>query len=136
MPTLEERVAYLEGRFGEQVGLIADLRDSIRLMDQRLDAKIDRLDAKVDRQFVWTIGIQVTVLLAVIGTLLSSFTSGGPEGPPLRISMTLPGMRSRWTNWVVDSEVERIRVYRRAGHILARAQELTREMHDVPPSKT
>jgi hypothetical protein len=72
MPTLEERIAYLEGKFGEHAGSITDLRDSIRLMDQRLDAKIDRLDTKVDRQFVWTIGIQVTVLLAVIGTLLST----------------------------------------------------------------
>ena len=72
MPALEERVAYLEGKFGEQAGSIADLRDSIRLMDQRLDGKFDRLDAKVDRQFIWTIGIQITVLLAVIGTLLGT----------------------------------------------------------------
>jgi Uma2 family endonuclease len=32
--------------------------------------------------------------------------------------------------WVVDPEVEQIRVYRRAGDVFARALELTREMHD------
>jgi uncharacterized coiled-coil protein SlyX len=73
MPTLEERVAFLEGTFGEHTRSIVDLRDVIKSMDQRLDAKIDRLDAKIDRQFLWTIGIQITVLLAVIGTLLRTY---------------------------------------------------------------
>ena len=54
-------------------GSIAELRDAIKSMDQRLDSKIDRLDSKVDRQFLWTVGIQITVLLAVIGTLLRTY---------------------------------------------------------------
>jgi hypothetical protein len=72
-PTLEERVAYLEAKFGEYSGSIAELRDAIRSLDQRVDAKIDRLDTKIDRQFLWTIGIQMTVFLEVIGTLLRGY---------------------------------------------------------------
>jgi uncharacterized coiled-coil protein SlyX len=37
----------------------------------RLDAKIDRLDDKTSRQFVWLVGMMVTVLGAVAGGLLS-----------------------------------------------------------------
>ncbi|RMH07259.1 MAG: hypothetical protein D6704_05420 [Nitrospirae bacterium] len=36
----------------------------------RIDTRIDTLDAKFSRYFLWTIGIQITVLLAVIGALL------------------------------------------------------------------
>jgi hypothetical protein len=43
-------------------------------MDRRLDTKIDRLDGKVDRQFLWCVGIQITVLLAVVGTLLRTYS--------------------------------------------------------------
>ena len=92
MPTLEERVAYLEGKieehsrgFGEIRDLIVHLNGRVDALDQKIDrfreelsARIDRLDARIDaldekfsRFFLWTIGIQVTVLLAVIGALLA-----------------------------------------------------------------
>jgi hypothetical protein len=35
------------------------------------NARLDTLDEKFSRFFLWTIGIQITVLLAVIGALLS-----------------------------------------------------------------
>jgi hypothetical protein len=41
-----------------------------------VDAKIDRvlyeLESRMTRQSVWVIGIQVTVLLAIVGTVLNS----------------------------------------------------------------
>jgi uncharacterized coiled-coil protein SlyX len=81
MPTLEERVAFLEGTVAENRGVMTELRDAIKSMDRRLDTKIDRLDttidrldSKVDRQFLWCVGIQITVLLAVIGTLLRTYS--------------------------------------------------------------
>jgi len=116
--SLEERVAYLEGKvdehsrgFGEIRELIMHLDQKVdrfreelsgridaleqRLMgrldatngridaldqrltgridglEQRLTGRIDALDEKFSRYFLWTIGIQITVLLAVIGALLS-----------------------------------------------------------------
>ncbi len=46
-------------------------------LDQKVDrfreelcGRIDALDQKFSRYFLWTIGIQITVLLAVIGALL------------------------------------------------------------------
>lgn len=86
--TLEERVAYLEGKVEEHSKAWADLKDMIIHLDQKLDRRIDALDNKVDRRidaldsridaldqkfsryFLWLIGIQVTVLLAVIAALL------------------------------------------------------------------
>ncbi|RMH03039.1 MAG: hypothetical protein D6704_13155 [Nitrospirae bacterium] len=128
MPTLEERVAYLEGKveehsrgFGELRDLVIhldhkvdrfreELANRIDALDQKIDrfreelssridntnaridntnaridntnahidnlearlsARIDALDEKFSRSFLWTIGIQITVLLAVIGALLT-----------------------------------------------------------------
>lgn len=85
MPTIEERVAYIEGKveehsrgFGELRDLIIHLNSRVDALDQKVDrfreelsSRIDALDAKFSRYFLWTIGIQITVLLAVIGALLS-----------------------------------------------------------------
>ncbi len=88
MPTLEERVAYLEGKVEEHSHGFSELREMIIHLDQkvdrfreelssridnldaRLNGRMDSLDAKFSRYFLWTIGIQITVLLAVIGALL------------------------------------------------------------------
>ncbi len=89
MPSLEERVAYLEGRVEEHARGVGQLRDAVVHLDERLSTRIDALDQKVDpfrdelagridsldqkgsRRFIWLAGIQVTVLLAVIGVLLA-----------------------------------------------------------------
>ena len=84
MPTADERIAYLEGRFEEQSANVAsvrgdfaalrsdvqDLRRHVETLDQRLSARIDGLDTKMSRQFIWIVGIQIAILIAVIGALL------------------------------------------------------------------
>jgi predicted nucleic acid-binding Zn-ribbon protein len=87
MPSVEGRLAYLEGRnedhtraAGELRGDIRELRGEVRdlreQMDRRfeaLDQKVDRsfqvLDSKVSRHFTWLVGIQVAVLVAVVSAL-------------------------------------------------------------------
>ncbi|HET9267940.1 MAG TPA: hypothetical protein VFO31_07235 [Vicinamibacterales bacterium] len=89
MPTLEERVAYLEGQVSEHSHTLIEIRDSIRHLEQRLDARFDHierrfetrfdvndrrfegLDDKVARHFTWLVGIQVTTLVAIVGALLA-----------------------------------------------------------------
>ena len=89
MPTIEERVAYIEGKVEEHSRGFGELREMIIHLDQkvdrfreelssridnldaRLNGRLDSLDAKFSRFFLWTIGIQITVLLAVIWALLS-----------------------------------------------------------------
>lgn len=85
MPTLEERVAYVERQVSEQSRALAELRDAIRHFEIRADSRfeaidrrfdtvdrrIDGLDEKVSRQFVWLVGIQVTTLVAIIWALLA-----------------------------------------------------------------
>jgi hypothetical protein len=91
---LDERVAGLEARMDCQVRAMLDFRADVghrfdavdrrfELVDRRFEAvdrrfdtlerKIDgfrtELDAKLSRGFTWMVGIQVAVLLAVIGAL-------------------------------------------------------------------
>lgn len=85
MAVVDERVESLEAKMSEHaqaIGLL-DQRmawgfgETVRrfeAVDRRFDAidrRFERLEDKVSRQFVWTVGIQVTVLLAVIGALLA-----------------------------------------------------------------
>ena len=92
MPTIEERVAYLEGTLNEQSHALTEVRDAVRHLELRMDARfegvdrrfegidrrfealerrIDALDEKVSRQFIWMVGLQMTTLVAIIGALLS-----------------------------------------------------------------
>ncbi|RMH34399.1 MAG: hypothetical protein D6690_10695 [Nitrospirae bacterium] len=84
-PSLEERVAYLEGKVEEHSRGYAELREMIihldqkvdrfrdelsnriYALDQRLSSRIEALDQKTSKQFIWLVGIQIMVLLAVIG---------------------------------------------------------------------
>jgi hypothetical protein len=89
VPTTDERVAYLEGRFEEHSGSVAtvrsdvaavrsdvlDLHRHVDTLHQRLSARIDGLDDKMSRQFTWLVGIQIAILIAVIGALMRVATS-------------------------------------------------------------
>jgi hypothetical protein len=84
MPTTDERIAYLEGRFEEHSGSVTtirgdfaavrsdvqDVRRHVATLDERISARIETLDSKMSRQFTWIVGIQVAMLIAVIGALL------------------------------------------------------------------
>ena len=89
MPSIEERVAYLEGQVSEQSHALLEVRDSVRHLEQRMEARfdsfeqrvdarlasmdrrIDGLEDKVSRQFVWTVGVQVTTFVGIVAALLS-----------------------------------------------------------------
>jgi predicted nucleic acid-binding Zn-ribbon protein len=91
MPSMDERVAYLEGRVEDHYGAMADLRTDIRdirtdFRDVRTEIRteigdvrteIRELRADMNRQFHamdtkinWVIGGQLATALAVIGALL------------------------------------------------------------------
>jgi chromosome segregation ATPase len=46
MPTIEERVAFIEGQMSEQTHVLAELRDAIRHLDQKMDARFDLVDRR------------------------------------------------------------------------------------------
>jgi hypothetical protein len=91
MPTADERIAYLEGRFQEyslhvtgvradvaavrsdvqelRTGVSADVA-AVRNDLQDLRRHFETLDIQMSRQFTWLVGIQIAVLIAVIGALL------------------------------------------------------------------
>ena len=101
MPTIEERVAYLEGRFGDHIrttqgiqGDIADLRVEMNRRFEQIDRRfehVDRrfeqfdrrfeqfdrrfehLDGRLERLFTWGVGLQVGTLVAVIGVLVGAY---------------------------------------------------------------
>jgi tetrahydromethanopterin S-methyltransferase subunit B len=92
--TVEERVAHVEGRLGEQAVMMEAIRQSVDRVDQRvvalearmeqrftavdqrfaaLDGRLSGLDAKMSRHFEWIVGVQLTALVAIIATILSAF---------------------------------------------------------------
>ena len=48
MPTIEERVAYLEGRVSEQGQILTEIRDAVRHLEQRFDARFEGHDQRFD----------------------------------------------------------------------------------------
>jgi hypothetical protein len=88
MATLEKRVAYLEGKVEEFVGLREALAQFEQRVDGRfetvdrrfeaidrrfesMDRRFDAVDDKLSRQFQWLVGIQITTLVAIVGALLA-----------------------------------------------------------------
>lgn len=71
MATLQERVGQLEGRMHEQSLGISELKDSVARLDAKMDAGFARLEDKMSRQFVWLVGMLLTVVAGVAGGLLS-----------------------------------------------------------------
>ena len=87
MPTVEERLAYLEGRAGDQTAATADLRTSItelrsEVRDLRsemnsgftaLRSEMNRRFEAVDVKFTWLMGIQVAMLVTVLGAVVGFY---------------------------------------------------------------
>ena len=76
MPTLDERVAYLEGRLEDHNDWLEGRMDGLDKRIDRLDtrmerfeARIDGLDARMSRQFMWYVGIQVAFFIGIISAL-------------------------------------------------------------------
>ncbi|PWT75311.1 MAG: hypothetical protein C5B60_05545 [Chloroflexi bacterium] len=66
---IESRLAHLEGLFEQMNARVGSIDD-----------RLTRLEAKVDRQFLWLVGIQITILLAMSGwgiAILIALRKGG-----------------------------------------------------------
>ena len=48
MPTIEERVAFLEGQVSEQSHALLELRDGVRHLEQRMEARFDSFEQRID----------------------------------------------------------------------------------------
>jgi uncharacterized coiled-coil protein SlyX len=88
MPSVEERLASLEGRVNEQSQMFATMRDLLAALERRIDrfeqrveARFDAIDRrfealedKLSRNLLWTVGIHVTVLVVVMGAVVTALT--------------------------------------------------------------
>jgi uncharacterized coiled-coil protein SlyX len=73
MPSIDERVAYLEGRIEDHTTAFAELRADlreIRVEIRELRSEMRALHEQVSRQFTWMVGIQMTVLVAILAAFL------------------------------------------------------------------
>jgi hypothetical protein len=99
MASVEERLAYLEGRVEDHSQMVNGIREALASLETRMDRRFeqidrrfeqidrrfeqvdqrfDALDAKMSRQFVWLVGAVVTVALTTAGgfaAIASSFAS-------------------------------------------------------------
>jgi hypothetical protein len=96
MPTVDERIATLEGRMTPdlreemQRGFaetrqefaavrqemhhgFADIREEMARMRQDMARGFERSDDRMQRQFTWIVSIQLTTMLTVIGVLATAF---------------------------------------------------------------
>lgn len=67
VPNMAERISHVEGQVSELSLRLSGVETAIVRLEQRMDARFD----VVDRRFFWIIGIQITTLTAIVGTLLS-----------------------------------------------------------------
>jgi hypothetical protein len=98
--SIEERVAFVEGRLVEHSEIFSDQRAGLSSLGQRIDhleqrmdrrfaqmdarfaqidarflqveARLDRLGGDLSKNFRWIVGIQITTLLTVVATLLGA----------------------------------------------------------------
>lgn len=96
MTTIEERVAYVEGRLAEQSEMFVDLRTGLSnlagrvdQLEQSMNRRFDQVDARfvqmdarlvqiddrfvqIDTHFRWMVGIQITTAVTVIAALIGA----------------------------------------------------------------
>jgi hypothetical protein len=78
MATTEERLANLEARMDYQAQGFSELREGIRQLEHRVDARVDRLEQRfdarfdlLDRRLMTTLVAVISGFVAVIASLLS-----------------------------------------------------------------
>ena len=69
MGSLEERVAYLEGRGEEHAASLGEVPADILDLRTEMNRRFDQMDTK----FTWLIGVQFTTLIAAIAALLNGY---------------------------------------------------------------
>ena len=70
---VDRRFEQIDRRF-EQVDRRFELVDQRFLeMHGYMNQRFDAIDQKIDRHFTWLVGIQVAVLVAVVGALIGSY---------------------------------------------------------------
>ena len=74
MSSLDERVAYIEGRMEDHAALFADIRAEMRDLRANIRAEMTGLRGEMtafrtemDRRFTWMIGLLVGVLMGMVG---------------------------------------------------------------------
>lgn len=71
-------MSYLEAEMSESGKAIADIRQTLLAIDQKIDRRFDafeqRIDKRFDRWFMWLLGVQIATLLAIIGGLFQIVT--------------------------------------------------------------
>ena len=97
MPTVEERITAVEGKIDAIADLravvgkfradmrqelaavrtemrqqFAEVRTDLNRRSEQVDRRLEVLDHRVERHFMWMVGIQFTVLIAVIVALIET----------------------------------------------------------------
>lgn len=67
----------LRGELGQETGAlrveVAELRGEMVRRFEHVEGRITTVDDRQDRHFTWLVGLQLTMMLAVIGVLLAAY---------------------------------------------------------------
>ena len=72
MPAVEERVSVVEAKMEQVLITLGRIETVLVNLDRkvdRLDLRVDRLDQRMEKQFLWVVGIQMTIFLSIAGGL-------------------------------------------------------------------
>jgi chromosome segregation ATPase len=73
---MADQFARMEGRFEHFESRLERLEDRFdRIEDrfERMENRFERLEDKVDRHFVWIVGMQLTMMMTMIGVLAAAY---------------------------------------------------------------
>jgi hypothetical protein len=71
--TLRGEVGTLPGEVGTLHGEVGTLRGEVGALRTDMNRRFEALDQKIDRHFTWLVGIQVAVLVSMVGTFVGSW---------------------------------------------------------------
>ena len=69
---VDQRFTALEQRMDARFAQVDARFAQVDARFVQVDARFDRLEDKMSRQFLWIVGIQVTTLIAIVGSLIGA----------------------------------------------------------------
>lgn len=69
---IDQRFSQVDQRFSELEDRVDARFDAVDRRFERIDTRLDRLEDRMSRQFVWTVGILITMLAIIVGGFVST----------------------------------------------------------------
>ncbi|PKB81506.1 MAG: hypothetical protein BZY88_06190 [SAR202 cluster bacterium Io17-Chloro-G9] len=69
--SIEQRIAHLEGSFGQIDRRLTTLEQDVRSLREEMHARLDRLEGRIDRLIYWQLALMGAISASILATVLS-----------------------------------------------------------------